>query len=89
MANAHRAYSLDGLEVEGYQVRISHAAGNIVKGELRRTSRTPLPFTIEAQEHQFDVTAVRTDIWRAFVEYIRREGLAPAALEPPHLMLSY
>ena len=88
MSNPHLAYStLEGLEVQGYKVRLSHATANLVEGELVRESRLPLPFTIEAEEHQFKTAAIQSDIKHEFAQYIKQDGLAPVGQH--HLVLKY
>jgi len=83
----HKAYlTLQGREVDGYTVQISEAGEWGVSGHLVKASRTPLDFSIEATEHQFEVTAVLQDISRAFHEYVQRNELAP---DSPALRLQY
>ena len=87
MPNSHRAYvALDGQQVGGYTVHVSNADADGVVGELLRESRTPLGFTIEADEHQFEVSVTIADILREFAEYIQQNALSPRT---SHLRVRY
>lgn len=80
MSNSHLAYStIDGQQVEGYTVHVTHASAERVEGELLRQSRTALGFIIRADERQFAVPAAITDIRRDFAEYIRQNALSPGS----------
>jgi len=83
----HKAYlTLQGHEVDGYTIQIGDAGDWGVSGQLVKMSRSPLHFSIHGTEDQFEVTAVRQDIFRAFREHIQRNELAP---DSPALWLQY
>lgn len=72
--------------MEGYTVHVRKADAAGVDGELMRASRTSLAFTILADEHQFEVSAVLRDIQLSFAQYIRLNALSPSQ---PLLELKY
>jgi len=90
--NAHKARTaLDGKATNGYTVRIEGTSPGGVRGTLIDTSgkkRRDLPFVIEAEEAQFLVPAVVTDIEKEFLDYIKQEALGPAQ-GAPQLYLRY
>ena len=74
----HKALStLHGREVNGYTIQILEAGDWGVRGELTKQSRNSIPFTVTADEHQFEVTAVLNDMFSEFVEAINAALLGP------------
>ena len=82
----HIAYEkLPGKQVNGYTVFINAASTDSVVGELRQDASTPLPFTINASEQQFEAPAVIDDIVRDFQQYIQHNALMPSGTSSPSL----
>jgi hypothetical protein len=74
----HRAMlTLHEREVSGYTIRVLDTRASVVSGELVKPSRRSIPFTITAEEHQFEVTTVLNDIFREFTEAIRDAEQGP------------
>jgi N-acetylated-alpha-linked acidic dipeptidase len=68
----HKAFlTLHGREVSGYTIQVLEAGDWGITGELTKQSRNPIPFTVTADEHQFEVTVVLNDMFRDLGEAIR------------------